>query len=397
MALTERAIRDAKPGDRQRILWDEKVKGLGLRITPAGAMAFILNYRVDGRERRATIGRPPAMSLKEARERAGNELTAIRDGIDPLERAQERKEAPTVAEGVDRFFTEYVPRRKEDGRLTERTERNYRKQWERTNAAWEDFGKKKITDVTRQDIERAIKPRGRVERNRTLAFLSRLFNLFEAWELRPQHSNPCRHIEKAKEQPRDRVFAPSELAALADALSRIDSPVPVACIRFLLMTGWRVGEPLALRWEHINFETCEITLPATKTGRQVRTVAAMALQLLNELPRVNGNDFVFAGERSAAITPKTLRECFKKVCELAGISDCRLQDIRRTVATTAAASGLNVILLRDLLNHSTLAMANRYARRANTALQEAHDASAARMAAMMEGDSGKVVPLRRSS
>ena len=336
----------------------------------------------------ANIGRSSEMTLREARERAGVELVRIRNGeSDPLKRRRDVRAAPTVAEGVERFFTEYVPRRQADGRLAERTERNYKHQWERTVRVSPELGARKIKDVTRQDIEKAVASRGPVERNRTVAFLSRVFSLFEAWELRPQHSNPCRHVEKAKEQPRDRVLAPSEIQSLGAVLDKIDTPLPAACIRFLLLTGWRVGEALTLRWDQINFETGQITLPSTKTGRQLRVVAGMVLEVIGSLPRVNSNPYVFAGARSAAISEKTLRSCFARTCQQAGIEDARLHDLRRTVATAAAASGLNVFMVRDLLNHSTLAMANRYARRANSALQHAHDESAARMASMMAGRS----------
>ena len=59
--LTERRIRDARPETRTRILWDSQVKGLGLRVTPAGTKSYILNYRVAGRERRATRANLPSL------------------------------------------------------------------------------------------------------------------------------------------------------------------------------------------------------------------------------------------------------------------------------------------------------------------------------------------------
>ena len=124
--LTLRLIRDAKPGKKTRILWDAKVRGLGLRVTPGGVKAFILNYRVAGRERRATLGRYPAISLCAARERAGSELAGIRAGeTDPLERRRETREAPTVADGLDRFFGQYVPARQAIGRLAPKTVEEY--------------------------------------------------------------------------------------------------------------------------------------------------------------------------------------------------------------------------------------------------------------------------------
>ena len=78
--LTERIVRDAKPGPKTFILWDATVKGLGLRITPKGVKSYILNYRINGRERRATIARSSEISLKIARERAGDQLMRIRAG-----------------------------------------------------------------------------------------------------------------------------------------------------------------------------------------------------------------------------------------------------------------------------------------------------------------------------
>ena len=141
-----------------------------------------------------------------------------------------------------------------------------------------------------------------------------------------------------------------------------------------MLSGWRNGEVLSLQWDAVNFETGEVVLPSTKTGRAVRTVDGIALQAIADLPRVNRVPGVFAG-----LTYETLRRRWKTVCEAAGIDGVRLHDIRRTVATSAAAAGMSAFLLRDLMGHKTLAMANRYVR-TGSALQEAQAATAARMA-----------------
>ncbi len=393
-SLTEKRIRDAKPGPKARVIWDATVKGLGVRIFPSGAKAYVLSYRVDARKRLATLARCSEISLREARERAGRELAAIRDGEpDPLRRRNEAAAAPTMNDGLDRFFGEYVPRRIADGRMSDRTRYDYEKQANRTIRP--ALGDMKIAAVTRHDVERAVAKRGPVQRSRTLALLSRLFNLFETWELRPQHTNPCRGIEKAREEPRDRVLAPSEIEVLSSALASSDELFAVAAIRFLTLTGWRSGEALALRWENVNFETGEALLPSTKAGRQTRPLGAAVLAMLADLPRVNENPYVFAGARGVAIGYRKVRIVFAEACEAAGLADVRLHDLRRSVATTAAAAGLPVFLLRDLLGHKSATMANRYARRAGSALQEAVDASSDRMAAMMAGKGGEVVSIRK--
>ena len=392
MALTERTIRDAKPGLKPSILWDGAVKGLGVKIQPGGTKAFVLDYRAGGKQRRVTLGRCSELSLRDARERAGAELVAIRAGeADPLARREARAAAPTVADGFARLFDEYAPRRIADGRMSERTLADYRKQYRGTVGP--ALGKLKIEAVTRHDIERAVAKRAPVQRNRILALLSRAFNVFEAWEYRAPNSNPCHRIERAREEPRDRTFAPAELAALAAALrERADrNPAAVAAIRLAALTGLRIGECLAVEWDHIDFETGRLDMPRTKTGGRAHDLAAPALELLASLPRVNGEDRVFG-----KLTYHWARTVFRGVCEAAGLADCRLHDLRRTLMTQAAAAGIESHVLRDLLGHKTQAMANRYIRAVNAPVKAARERAGAAMAAMMDGDAGATVTqLRR--
>ena len=203
--LTERRIRNAKPEARTRILWDAQVKGLGLRITPRGTKSYILNYRVASRECRATLARSSELSLKAARERAAEELVAIRAGRPhPLERRSEANAAPTVADGLDRFFNKFAPARIDIGRMTARTVKDYRKQ--ALQYLVPALGKRKIRDVTRLDVETMVEPLPKVQRNRVLALVSRLFTLFETWEWRPQNTNPARGIERARGGARPHVL-----------------------------------------------------------------------------------------------------------------------------------------------------------------------------------------------
>ena len=334
--------------------------------------------------------------MKAVRERAGAELAAIRAGeADPLRARQEAKDALTVAEGVERFFREYAPRRIEDGRMKPATMETYRKQFTLTLKNVPAFGKLRIEAVTRADIERAIAPRGRIERNRVLAFLSRVFTYFEALELRPQHSNPCRHIEKAREEPRDRVLTPSEMGALASALEGEAgaSPAAVAAVRIAAVTGLRISEVLAMQWEHIDTETGRTLLPDTKTGRRWHDLPDAALAVLNALPRINA--WCFTTGRNAPITYKTARGAFARARKAAGIEDCRLHDLRRTFATNAAAAGLSTLQLQHLLGWKQATMPARYVNLAGEATRESRRQLGAEIAAMMEAGGGKVLPFRR--
>ena len=252
--LTERIIRDAKPRASTFTMWDSQVRGLGVRVTPAGATAFVLDYRVHGRRRRATLARCSELSLADARKRAGRELVKIRAGeADPLERRREAREAPTVGEGLDRFFGEFAPERVRLGRMAAKTVREY--SYAAKRYIRPALGALKIASVTRRHVERMVDGLARTQRNRVLALTSRLFRLFERWELRPQNTNPARGVERARETVRDRTLAPSELQALSRALDDMAGayPASVAAIRFAAVTGLRIGEVLAIRWGRRGF------------------------------------------------------------------------------------------------------------------------------------------------
>jgi Arm domain-containing DNA-binding protein len=92
------------------------VPGFGARITSAGALSFVLNYRrkADGLERRYTIGTFPSWSVTAAREEAKRLKREVDGGGDPVGKFQAEREAPTVAGLCARFETEHLPRLRPD-------------------------------------------------------------------------------------------------------------------------------------------------------------------------------------------------------------------------------------------------------------------------------------------
>ena len=395
--LTERKIRDAKPGPKAAIIWDRQVSGLGCKVYPGGRKAYVLMYRTGGRKRLATLAQCSELSLREARERAGAELVRIRAGeTDPLDRRREVREAPTVNDGLERFFDEFVPERIAIGRMKQPTAAKYRNQAD--NYLRPVLGTRRVADVTRHDIERMAKRAAHSPtlRNRVLAFASRLFRVFEDWGWRPQHSNPVRGVARAREEARDRILSPGEIGALSDALVAAASvhPASIAAIRLAAVTGLRIGEILAIQWEHVEFETGRLLLPDTKTGRRHHDLPSAALAILTELPRINA--WPFTTGRDAPIMYRTVRLHFARVASEAGLEDVRLHDLRRTVMTTAAASGVGTHILRDLLGHKTAVMADRYIRAVGNPVRDAREQVGAAMAAMMQGKPADVVPLRKA-
>jgi hypothetical protein len=82
--LTDTSVRKLKaPATGQTEVWDGRIPGFGVRVTPKGTKSFILLYRSGGRQRRLTIGRYPALTLSDARRKAQGALRDAALGGDP--------------------------------------------------------------------------------------------------------------------------------------------------------------------------------------------------------------------------------------------------------------------------------------------------------------------------
>src|ERR1022692_2564865 len=95
--ISEKILKNlAPPKHGNCITYDTQIPGFGVRITSAGAVSFILNYHIHGRERRITIGKHPEWSVIAARNRALDLRREINDGDDPLEKRHQERSQPTV-------------------------------------------------------------------------------------------------------------------------------------------------------------------------------------------------------------------------------------------------------------------------------------------------------------
>ena len=107
--LTTRIVADARPRDRRHIVWDEELKGFGVRVSPGGVKSLFVQYRTGegrrtDRNRKLTLGRHPGLSPGAARKQAQALLGRARDGRD---RSRERvisRGMPSVGEAVQAWL-----------------------------------------------------------------------------------------------------------------------------------------------------------------------------------------------------------------------------------------------------------------------------------------------------
>ena len=95
MALTDTAIKQAKPSEKARRLFD--ALGLYLEISPAGGKWWRLKYRIDGKEKRLSLGTYPAVTLVQARRTRDEARALLANGVDPSTDRKETKRQASVA------------------------------------------------------------------------------------------------------------------------------------------------------------------------------------------------------------------------------------------------------------------------------------------------------------
>jgi integrase len=100
MALTDIAVRQARPKDKVYTLSDGR--GLGLCVKPGGGKSWHFRYYWSGKQKRIALGKYPEISLKEARGRREAARALVAQGINPLKRRQQEVLVKRLAE--DRLF-----------------------------------------------------------------------------------------------------------------------------------------------------------------------------------------------------------------------------------------------------------------------------------------------------
>ena len=356
--LTKRIVDSLEPGSKERIVFDEELKGFGLRITPTGRKTFIVQYRAGGRCRRVKVGQMGSVTPDQARKQAQSILGAVARGENPAEEIARDRKAPRVRDLAARYLREHVERQLKPG-----TQREYRHCLK--TYILPQIGSFRVADVSRTDIVEIhasmhAKP---YQANRVLEVARAMFNHAEVWELRTEGSNPCRRVKRNPERKRERHLLPEELSRLGKVLddrlaAGLETPFVVAAFKLLILTGCRLGEIQTLRWEFL--KNGSIELPDSKTGERRVPLPPVAQSIIARLPRDAENPFVIAGDVPGQhITD--LQRPWRRIRKQAALDDVRIHDLRHTYASNAVKQGLSLPMVGKLLGHTQMQTTMRYA------------------------------------
>ena len=370
-------------GSGGHYLWDTQIAGFGLRIYPTGRKVFVVTYRSRGRQRFYTIGRFGEMTVQEARAEALETLGRARKGWDPSGARLAARRAPTVADLADRHIKDHAKVKNKS-----RTVGRARQLWDRRILP--KLGKRKVADVQRADVAQLITSMAdtKAMANKALSLLSKAFNLAEVWGWRPEGTNPCRHIQRFKEEGRERYLSEAELGRLGEVLAEAErswgtSPHAIAAIRLLILTGCRSAEILTLRWSDVDFERRCLHLADSKTGKRTVVLNSAALDVLADIERVGDNPYVIVGAKPDSHR-SSLQNIWPRICREARLEDVRVHDLRHTHASVGVNAGLNLPVIGRLLGHNKPATTARYAHVADDPLRQASEQIGATLVASLD-------------
>ena len=378
--LSKRAVDLLAVDGKDTVVWDRELPGFGVRVYPSGRKVYVVQSRSGGKSRRVTVGRHGDITPEEARKAAVKLIVRIKAGESLVE--TEPEDPATVGDLAARYLREYVAMH-----CKPNTAKHYGQMMHKHILP--ALAELRVSEVERKHIlqfQYGLRDMPTVA-NRTVDILVKMFNLAELWEMRPPGRNPCRSVRRYKVNPRkERFLTAEELARLGRILEnapaeRLASRHAAAAIRLLVLTGCRRNEILGLAWDDLDFEAGEMRLADSKTGARIVPLPPAAAEVLEALPRVSGNPWVFPGRKKGA-HQVNINDAWERVRKRAGLEGVRLHDLRHTYASRALAIGEGLPMIGELLGHRQVNTTARYAHLARESIQ----ASTARVAESIGAD-----------
>lgn len=357
MALTDNALKALKPRDKTYIVTDDR--GLYVEVFPTGGVVWRYRYRLNGKYEKLTLGKYPALTLKNARIRRDEAAQQVALGESPAKKKQLAKVAgladTTVAEFAERFFKDIQSRDRKDNTMP-------RRYLEKDILPY--IGGKPIKDITAEDVRSVIwrkKDQGfDAAAGQVRGLLKRMLDYALTCGLiqsNPVTALPMRHVYRAT--ARDRALTPDEIQRFLSAVhkSNIRRQFKIA-FQLILMTLVRKSELMLAQWKDVHLDQCEWHIPVenSKTGKPhivyLSTQAAMLFRELKTMASTSDWAMPGRGTLTKPFSNNALNTALKVSLQDQDIPAFTIHDLRRTASTLLHEQGWPSDVVEKALNHT---------------------------------------------
>lgn len=297
------------------------VAGLALQITKTGTRSWVLRTVVGTKRHDIGLGAFPGVTLAHARRQAAELREQIAAGADPLRQRHEAKAVLRAAQAAALTFEQ----------ATDRAIASLRAEWKnpKSEAQWRAslatyafpiIGKLDVRLIEQRHIEALLEPIWETKTETASRVRGRIEKILD-WCIAGKHfkgENPARwhgllalrlsapgKVAKKKHHPA--VPLDNAHDFWCDLRARDGSAA--RALEFVLLTAARSGEARGAKWGEIDMLKGVWTVPGErmKAGKEHRVpLSSAAMELLRNLPRLEGNDLVFPAPRGGVLSDMTL-------------------------------------------------------------------------------------------
>ncbi len=328
VSLTDATIRSIKPTGKQKAYWCNLTPNFGLRVSQSGGKSFFVML---GRERkRIHLGKYPATTLRQARERARALL------LSPTECRNNR----TLKEALDAFFYSAV-----QPNYKPRSADKVRRIYSHHLSALAD---RPLLSVSTSDLSTLLSGL-----SPTPSAANHLYSLLRTFYRHAvQHGvvpvSPLTFPKPYKETSRNRVLTDDELVSVYRAAVCMGYPFGFM-ILLCIHCAYRVGEVATMKWIYITKD--HITLPAdvTKSGRE-HVMPNLIKQHLERIPKTS--EYLFPSRNGGPFVSFAFHK--RRLDNLCGVTNWTVHDLRRTFSSKCAEWQIaSPDIIERLLGHTT--------------------------------------------
>jgi integrase len=391
-----------KKGKKQSIYWDGKTPGLGLRVTAAGAKAYIFETKLNGKTIRMTIGDPRNWPIGKAQAEASRLKVMTDQGIDPrqviadaitakeaqatLLAQKQVSESVTVADA----WKDYILARsaaKIDGKPVwgdrHKAHHDYfvqaggvkRKRGTRTGESKKTRPGVLVPLMTMRlaDLDAVVVAAWLDKESKqaptTAAQAFRALRAFLTWCAKHKTYSAavqvgvCQSDEVKNRVPtpkikKDDSLRKAQIKPWFKAVKKINNPVISAYLQGLLLTGARRNELAAMKWADVDFQWKSLTIRDKVEGERTIPLTPYLEHLISSLPR--RNEFVFSSPTAKSGRIEEPRIQHVKALAAAALPALSLHGLRRSFGTLSEWVEVPAGIVAQIMGHKPSAIAEKH-------------------------------------